>query len=115
MKRGRLEREGRVLLGSVQLTESAWERTRGLLFRPEGAARDGFLINHCHSVHSFFMLYAIDLVYLSSKYEVVKTVKKVLPWRMSYCSAAAMVLELGAGMIEDLNIELGDRLLWYEV
>lgn len=114
MKTGRLLREETVLLDSVQLTENGLERARGLLFRDEEIAQRGLIIASCSSVHSCFMSYSIDVVYLNKKYEIIKICNRMKPWRFSFAKGAATVLELSAGMVEKLNLKIGDVLIWQE-
>jgi len=98
------------LLPAVMLTSNPWERMRGLLGRPALGADEGLLIDHCRSVHTAGMRYAIDLVFLGRDWVVKKIVSGLAPWRMALCLGAVMVLELAAGGAARLGIAEGMRL-----
>jgi uncharacterized membrane protein (UPF0127 family) len=104
--------DGRVLVKSVRRTDRAWERLRGLLARPCPAAGEGLLIDPCASVHTCFMGYAIDVVYLDRQWQVLRVVTALAPWRASYARGAALTLELAPGAAATLGIAVGHRLAW---
>ncbi|MBF0257104.1 MAG: DUF192 domain-containing protein [Gammaproteobacteria bacterium] len=97
----------------VWRTESALERTRGLLGR-DLAEDAGLWIAPCASVHSFGMGYPIDLVYLDRQLRVRKLVSPLRPWRASLCLSASSTLELPAGKALVLNLEPGMRMEWID-
>ena len=98
------------LLPAVKFTSNPWERVRGLLARPALSAAEGLLIDHCGSVHTMGMRYAIDLVFLGRDWVVKKIVSSLAPWRMALCLGAVMVLELTAGSAARLGITQGMQL-----
>jgi uncharacterized membrane protein (UPF0127 family) len=57
------------------------ERARGLIAMPKPPPGEGLLILRCNAIHTFFMSYAIDAVFLDSQDRVVKCVKNIKPWR----------------------------------
>jgi uncharacterized protein len=91
-----------------------WPRMKGLLGRSELPAGEGVLIRPAPSVHTFFMRFAIDVVFLSRDGEVLKVAHDVKPWRARSCRRAHAVLELAAGEARRRGVEVGDRLLFTE-
>jgi uncharacterized membrane protein (UPF0127 family) len=81
----------------AQVADSFWSRGRGLLGRSALAPQQGLLIRPCSSVHTFFMRFAIDVVYLDREWRVTKVAADLKPWRLSWGRGANMVLELPAG------------------
>jgi uncharacterized membrane protein (UPF0127 family) len=69
---------------------------------------EGLWIAPCESVHTFFMRFPIDLVYLDRKLKVKKVRHSVGAWRMSACFAAQSVLELPAGTAAAARTVRGD-------
>ena len=102
---------GRPLL-EVERTSTAFERLRGLLGRPAPAAGRGLLIDPCASVHTTFMSYPIDVVFIAGDWTLLRVVPQLRPWRAAICPRAAMTLELAAGQAAALGISAGQRLLW---
>ena len=85
-------------------------RRKGLLGRKGLEPGGGLWIAPCESVHTFFMQFPIDLVYLDRKHTVKKVKDSVGPWRLSGCISAQSVLELPAGTIRESKTERGDTL-----
>jgi len=64
----------------------------------------------CEAVHTFFMQFPIDLVYLDRRHRVKKVRSAVSAWRISACLSAHSVLELPAGTIQETSTQRGDLL-----
>jgi hypothetical protein len=95
-------------------TASPWERMRGLLWRPPLRTQQALIIDRCGSVHTCGVKYPLDLVFLDRQSVIRKLLRDVRPWRMAWCIAAAMTLEMPAGSIDRLKLEAGMQLLWQE-
>jgi len=89
-------------------------RFRGLMLSRQLGPAEGMLITCCPSVHSAFMRYPIDVVYLDRHGVVTGCVPNLKPWRASRSSFggphAAHTLELATGAIVAFGIAPGDRL-----
>ena len=86
-----------------------WSRTRGLLGRSGLETGHGLWLKPCNQVHTFFMRFAIDVVFLDKGYTVRRVVREMAPWRVSpWVTGADSALELAAGGARD--VEEGDRL-----
>jgi uncharacterized protein len=94
----------------VEVASSGAKRSKGLLGRRGLPPGGGLWIIPCESVHTFFMHFPIDLIYIDRKYRVRKIAKCVVPWRLSACLSAHSVLELPVGTIQDSKTEAGDIL-----
>jgi uncharacterized membrane protein (UPF0127 family) len=84
---------------------------RGLLGRRGLVSGEGLLLRPASSVHTFFMRFAIDVVFLAADGEVLKIASRVPAWRAVACKGAAAVLELPAGEAERQGFELGDSVV----
>jgi uncharacterized membrane protein (UPF0127 family) len=85
-------------------------RMRGLLGRRSLPAGEGLLIRPAPSVHTFFMRFPIDVVFLSRSGDVLKVCADVGPWRARSCRGAYAVLELAAGEAERGGVVTGDNI-----
>lgn len=94
----------------VRLANNVLTRFCGLMLRSALRSHQGLLLTPCSSVHSAFMRYPIDVVYLDRDGLVTKCVRNLRPWRGSF-GRAVHTLELAAGAIDALGIAQGDRLL----
>ena len=101
---------GVVLADSADLADTSAKRRTGLLKHTELKQGKGLWIVPCESVHTFFMKFPIDLVYLDKRRKVRKVRNAVPPWRLSACFAAHSVLELPAGTAAETGTRVGDEL-----
>ena len=101
---------GTILGDAIDIADTSAKRTTGLLNHTELRPGEGLWIIPCESVHTFFMKFALDLVYIDKKHVVRKTVSNVVPWRMSLCLPAHSIVELPAGTIEPSATRKGDQL-----
>ena len=101
---------GTVLATQLEKAHTAATRKKGLLGREGLLPGEGLWIAPCESVHTFFMRFPIDLIYLDRKLQVKKVRHSVGAWRMSACFAAYSVLELPAGTARATRTERGDRM-----
>jgi uncharacterized membrane protein (UPF0127 family) len=74
-----------------------WLRLCGLLALPPLAAGQALLLSPCNSVHTCFMRYRIDVVFIDRVGRVIKLVEALKPWRAAGAIGAAHTLELAAG------------------
>ena len=98
-----------VLGGAVDIADTPSKRNVGLLKHSRLEPGEGLWID-TSSVHTFFMKFPIDLVYIDKKKKVRKVRKAVPPWRLSGCLAAHSVLELPAGTAAETGTQPGDVL-----
>ena len=87
---------GTLLGDAIDLADTSRKRKTGLLKHTELRAGEGLWIVPCESVHTFFMKFAIDLLYVDKRNVVRKIVSSVPPWRMSMCLSAHSIVELPA-------------------
>jgi uncharacterized membrane protein (UPF0127 family) len=96
------------LASQLEVAGSGATRRKGLLGRQILPAGAGLWIIPCESVHTFFMHFAIDLIYLDRGNRIRKVRPAVGPWRLSACLTAHSVLELPAGTIAASHTQPGD-------
>jgi hypothetical protein len=101
---------GTILATRLEAARTSATRRKGLLGRDSLLSGEGLWITPCESVHTFFMRFAIDLVYLDRKQRVRKVRSEVGPWKLSACWSAHSILELPAGTIVATRTERGDSL-----
>ena len=99
-----------VLATAAEVADTSAKRRTGLLKHERLAPGDGLWIMPCESVHTFFMKFAIDLVYLDRQKRVRKVRHAVPPWRLSACLTAHSILELPAGTARETGTQAGDEL-----
>jgi hypothetical protein len=103
-------RDGSVVCERCVVADRMLSRMKGLLGRRSLPAGEGLLIRPAPSIHTFFMRFPIDVVFLSRAGEVMKISANVRPWRTRSCRRAYAVLELAAGEAEKRGITSRDHL-----
>lgn len=103
-----------ILATSLEVADTAPKRSKGLLGRQSLSPGQGLWIVPCESVHTFWMNFPIDLVYIDRKHRIRKLRSAVGPWRISACLSAHSVLELPAGAIQATKTQPGDTLEFSE-
>jgi uncharacterized protein len=89
--------DGTVVCERCLLAETPLARLRGLLGRSGLASGEGLLLRPAGSIHTAFMRFSIDAVFLDRADRVVKVAAALRPWRAAACRGARSVLELSAG------------------
>lgn len=87
-------------------------RLLGLMFRRGLPPGEALLLTQCAGVHTAFMRFVIDVVYLDRHGCAVKLVPALRPWRASWGGPQARhTLELASGDIARLGLRCGDTLI----
>jgi protein-S-isoprenylcysteine O-methyltransferase Ste14/uncharacterized membrane protein (UPF0127 family) len=102
---------GRVVCERCVLADTALARMRGLLGRRELARGEGILLRPASSVHTAFMRFAIDAVFVDRDNRIVKVVPNLSPWRAASARRAKAVIELPAGESERRGLSAGQRVV----
>ena len=89
--------DGRPVCERCVVARSSLAKMRGLLGRSGLDEGEGLLLERASSIHTAFMRFPIDAVFLDSDQVVVKVAADVRPWRASIRLRARAVLELPAG------------------
>ena len=103
-------RTGAVVARTVEVADTRAARNRGLLGRDRLDSGAALLISPCLAVHTAFMRFAIDVVFVDRNDCVVKMVRDLTPWRMAAAWRARRVIELPAGELHAHDVRIGDRL-----
>ena len=98
------------LVCRCRVATSFASRFRGLMGLAQLPPGSGLLLPRTSSVHTHFMRFSIDVVFLDSERRIVSVVKALRPWRLAAAKAAASVLELAAGECARLELAEGDVL-----
>ena len=83
---------------------------RGLLGRSGLNEGEGILLRPAASIHTFFMRFAIDVVFLDRDLVVLGIESSLEPWRTAVRRGAKSVVELASGECERRGVQVGDTL-----
>lgn len=94
---------GVVVVPRCCLATTFWQRLRGLQFRAELAADEGLLLAPCTGIHTHWLRFSLDVLFLDATGIVLANHAAVKPWRIvSGPKSTYATLETAAGAIDDL-------------
>ena len=104
-------RTGGLVSDDAVLATSAVGRMKGLLGRKSMEPGEAIILRPASSIHTLFMRFPLDVIYLDSEHKVLKVVSNLVPFRFSATSRAQSVVEMASGSTRDLDLRVGDPLL----
>jgi uncharacterized protein len=105
-----LRQDGSPVCERCLLAETPLTRLKGLLGRRGLEQGEGLLLRPAASIHTFFMRFPIDAVWLDRDLNVLKVSHDVAPWLTAACKGAKRVVEMTAGEAKRLGVSAGDEL-----
>jgi uncharacterized membrane protein (UPF0127 family) len=102
--------DGRVIVPRLELALDSASRRKGLLGRDGLPGGAGIVIAPSNAVHTFFMRFAIDIVFLHRSGRVLKVRHRVPARRLAMSPTAHAVLELPAGAAAESGVTVGQQL-----
>jgi uncharacterized protein len=106
---------GRVICDVCHLADRPHTRMRGVIGWKHLRKGEGVLLRPTFSIHTAFVRFPIDAVFLDGEMTVIGITHQLKPWRLAGARRAVSVLELAAGECRRLGVEAGDRLGWATV
>ena len=107
--------KGTTVATRAKMASSIVARFNGLMMKKGVEEGGGLLLTPSASIHSFFMRFRFDALFLDREGRVTKIVPAMKPWRIAFGGKGAKdVLELPAGVAEQTNTSAGDRLAFEE-
>ena len=111
MKTFALKRNEKAILSKVNLADSFFPRLKGLMFKKKMPLDSALLLSPSNQIHTFFMKFPIDVIYLSKDNEIIKIEPSVMPGKvLKTVKGSRSVLELCSGIAQELSLEIGQVL-----
>ncbi len=102
-------RSGSVLASDARVADNFFTRLIGLLLSAPLKTGEGLVIEHCNSIHMIGMKFAIDVVFLDKKGQVVSLLESFPPGKVSrFYKGAQCCIELPPGAIQNSGTQIGD-------
>ena len=102
--------DGTVVCERCSIAQTPLTRTRGLLGRDHLPPGEGILLRPAGSIHTAFMRFPIDAVFVDRELQVLRIARELPPWRVAAARGARAVLELPAGEADRRGLAVGARL-----
>ena len=115
MKIVKIIKNNTILTQKVIRACTPWARLRGLLGRTSLASNEALVLSPCNSIHTFFMRFPIDAIFMDSSGKVLYLYSHLKPNRLTRIHwRAKEVIEVASGTIEQWKVRVGDILNYEE-
>jgi len=105
--------EKALLFDKVSIAKSFFKKLAGLVFSRPLDFSEGLLIENCNSIHTFWMRFAIDAVFINRDNTVIYLKENLKPFRLCpIIREAVSVLELKSGAIRQKSLKKNDVLFF---
>jgi len=95
----------------VIIADTPFTRMKGLLGRKDFKQKEALIIKPCNSIHTFFMHFAIDVMFVDARNRIVKIIPDFPPFRISGIYLKAnFAVELPAGTLSLSSTESADSI-----
>jgi uncharacterized protein len=92
------ETTGKTVVARLAIADAFWSRLAGLQFRRQLPSDAGLLLVPCNSVHTCFVRFPVDVVFLDEHGCVLAVRHNLRPWRLAFGPRKThAVLEMTAG------------------
>ena len=100
-----------IIFSSIEKPTNFFRRNNGLMFKGKLSNDEALMITGCNFIHTFFMKFNIDVIYLSKKMKIKRIKRNVKPFRLTMpVFGASSVIECTAGNINISELSEGDEL-----
>jgi hypothetical protein len=107
----RNDTRGTIIASDVIMADNVWTRLRGLLGRPPLREGQALAIKPSRGIHTWFMGYPIDVLYVDKDGQVVRVIEAIAPWRFAPIDLRShVIIELPPGAIARTRTEVSDRI-----
>lgn len=106
--------DGEMIAENVDHADRFITRMFGLMCKKEIEKTEGLLISPCRQVHTFFMRFPIDVLFLSPSGKILMIQESMQPGKISpYVKDCFEVLELRAGVVKEKGITTSERVSFW--
>lgn len=100
----------KTLASTLRVADTFYSSLLGLMGRRHFPVGEGLWINPCQSVHSMWMRFPIDVIFLCDQHSIIHVVENMKPFRVTrHVSIAKSVIELPANTISMTQTKVGDQ------
>lgn len=99
------------LITDLRVATNEWSRGKGLLGTKSLGPEEALLIPRCNAIHTFFMKFTIDCVFLDKNMRVKAIHRQVKPFKIVWpVWGARSVIEFAEGRASELGLQIGEEL-----
>jgi len=110
----KLKKQGEVIFSKLHWARNPFSKMKGLLGRKSLDKGEALIFSRAPSIHTFFMKFAIDIIFLDPGKKVIAFFEKVKPNRILPYVKSSYTVEMPEESVQIKKIKLGDQLIWEE-
>ncbi len=115
MKKVHIIMDGKIIIQKCNIATDFFSRLRGLMFRKQLSESEAIFFPHCNSIHTFFMRFPIDAIFIDNKYRVQKIIESVKPWKVIFPQKNVFgVIETKSLTAKNAGIKTGKEIKFLE-
>lgn len=93
----------------IIVAKNLFSKVAGLIAKKEIKKEDVYVIPDCRRVHTWFMRFPIDVIFLDQDKKILAVEENIGPWRLSKCvERACDCAEAASGFVKANKIKVGD-------
>lgn len=101
-----------IISENLQVADTFLKRLKGLMFTKELPLQNALQINPCNEIHTFFMNYSIDVLYIDVNNNILSIDEDLQPGKIGKrVKRAVAVIELPKGKIKEKDIKVGQTVV----
>ncbi len=101
-----------VLAKRVEEATNVFKRTKGLLGRKNLDEEDALILFKCRGVHTYFMGFNIDVIFLDRNKKVISIIRNLPPWRTTkLLNESYYIIEMQCNSTVN-KVEVSDFIRW---
>ncbi|MBI2609120.1 MAG: DUF192 domain-containing protein [Deltaproteobacteria bacterium] len=110
------KKEGKIVAEKAMLADTFFSRLKGLLGTKKLDKGEALILEPCQSVHTFFMKYDLDIIFLNKENIVIGVAEHLKPNRLSaFYRHASKAVELPSGSIVEGRVTVGEKLEFIQI
>ena len=100
-----------LLAKDIVIANTPFKRMKGLLGKKEFREGQALILKPCNSIHTFFLRFAIDVLFVDKENKIIEAISCLKPFRLTRIYwVSALAIELPAGIILSRQTQAGDTL-----
>jgi uncharacterized membrane protein (UPF0127 family) len=100
----------KIISRNARVADNFFLRAIGLMFRKRITEDEALMFYKAPCIHTFFMRFPIDIVFLNKKMQIIRIVLALRPFRAIVCARSYLTLELPSHTSLRNGLKLGDTL-----
>ena len=102
--------KGKPVVLRAYAAEGFFKRLFGLMFKKSLDPQDALIFGYAILIHTCFMRFPLDVVFINKNKQVLKVYEGLKPWRIAGCIRSCLTLEIAPGIVLRAEIKPGDTL-----